>query len=351
MQRTLLFAIVTVISYVTAAGIGSKELSASWPVVSGSIGYQQITVPDPDGKPLQVAIWYPSSASPSLQPLGLFQQAVAPKGALTGDRLPLVLISHGVGGSLASHYDTALALAQAGFVVVAVTHTGDNSQDQSYVGNRRDLIDRPQQISHVLDFILGAWPERTQLDPTRIGIFGFSLGGFTALVTIGGIPDLSRIPKFCSNKPEAPECRFIKVHHGDQLSPSSVSDSTWIHDARIKAAVAAAPAVSFTFAAGGLRHVKVPVQLWRADEDQESPNPWNSDIVRDGLPTPPEVHNVTKAGHFAFLAPCSEALAKAVPRICQDARDFDRSAFHRNLTGWWWPSSARSSLRPNEHCS
>jgi len=66
MQWTILFAIVTVISYVTAAGIGSNELTASWPMVSGSIGYQQITVPDPDGKPLQVAIWYPSSAPPSM---------------------------------------------------------------------------------------------------------------------------------------------------------------------------------------------------------------------------------------------------------------------------------------------
>src|SRR5262249_38828568 len=192
------FAVIIVISSVAAAAIPSKELSMLWPVASSSVGYQQITVPDPDGKPLQVGIWYPSAASASLQPLGLFQQTVAPKGALSGDRLPLVLISHGVGGSLASHYDTALALAQAGFVVAAVTHTGDNSQDQSYVGNRRDLIDRPRQIRRVLDFILGTWPEHSRLDPTRIGIFGFSLGGFTALVTIGGIPDLSRIPQFCS---------------------------------------------------------------------------------------------------------------------------------------------------------
>ena len=77
-------------------------------------------------------------------------------------------------------------------------------------------------------------------------------------MTIGGIPDLSRISQFCSDKPEAPECPFIKEHHGDQLSASSLSDSTWIHDAHIKAAVVAALAVSFTFTGGALRHVKVP---------------------------------------------------------------------------------------------
>jgi len=331
MQHKLLFALIIVISSVAAVAIPSKEPPTSRPVVSSSVGHQQITVPDPDGKPLQVAIWYPSAAPASLQPLGLFQQTVAPKGAPSGDRLPLVLISHGVSGSQASHYDTALALAQAGFVVAALTHTGDNSQDQSYVGNQRDLIDRPRQINRVLDFILGAWPEHSRLDPTRVGIFGFSLGGFTALVTIGGIPDLSRIPQFCSDNPDAPECRFIKERHGDQLNATPVSDSTWIHDARIKAAVVVAPALGITFASGGLRHIKVPVQLWRAEEDQESPNPWNSDIVRDGLPTLPDAHNVTNAGHFAFLAPCSDALAKAVPQICQDAQNFDRSAFHREF--------------------
>ena len=104
-----------------------------------------------------------------------------------------------------------------------------------------------------------------------------------------------------------------------------------MHDARINAAVVAAPAVGFTFAAGGLHNVKVPVQLWRADEDRESPNPWNSDVVRAGLPTPPDTHSVANASHFAFLAPCSEALAKTVPRICKDPPDFDRSAFHREF--------------------
>jgi len=331
MQCTLFFAVIIVISSVAASEVRAKEPATSSTAASGNVGYQQITVPDPDGKPLQVGVWYPSAASASLQPLGLFQQKVAPKGALSGDRLPLVLISHGVGGSLASHYDTALALAQAGFVVAAVTHTGDNSQDQSYVGNQRDLIDRPRQISRVLDFMLGAWPEHTRLDTNRVGISGFSLGGFTALVTIDGIPDLSRIPQFCSDKPKAPECRFIKERHGDQLSAKSVSYSTWIHDARVKATVVAAPAVGFTFAAGGLSNVKVPVQLWCGEEDQESPNPWNSDVVRSGLPTPPDTHSVANASHFAFLAPCSEALAKTVPRICKDPPDFDRSAFHREF--------------------
>src|SRR5215510_7646801 len=100
-----------------------------------SVGFQQLTVPDPNGKPLSVGIWYPSQSHPSSQSLGMFMQVVAVSGEISGHRLPLILISHGNAGSLASHYDTALALAQSGFVVAAVTHTGDNYADQSYAGN------------------------------------------------------------------------------------------------------------------------------------------------------------------------------------------------------------------------
>src|SRR6266481_1867141 len=106
-----------------------------------SVGFQQVTVPDTQGKPLDVAIWYPSGSSGESRPIGMFTQVVAVNGEVAGTLLPLVLISHGTSGSFASYYDTALALAEAGFVVGALTHTGDNYMDQSYAGNRIDLIE------------------------------------------------------------------------------------------------------------------------------------------------------------------------------------------------------------------
>ena len=79
---------------------------------------------------------------------------------ITGTKLPVVSLSHGTAGSLGSHYDTALALAEAGFVVMALTHRGDNYQDQSYAGNRIDLTDRPRQLKQVIRFVLEEWSER-----------------------------------------------------------------------------------------------------------------------------------------------------------------------------------------------
>jgi len=295
-----------------------------------SVGFRRATVPDPQGEPIAVGIWYPSDAPESSQPLDLFSQTVAVDGNLSGAKLPLILITHGAYGTLASHYDTALALAKAGYVVAALTHTGDNARDQSYLGNRKDLIDRPRQGKLVLDWVLSSWSEHEHLDAERVGIFGFSLGGFTSLVEIGGTPELPRMASLCAHRPEAPECEFIKKSHGDQLQPSATVP-VWTHDARIRAAVVAAPAASFVFGPGDLRHVRIPVQLWRAQNDAESPDMWNSAVVLKELPKPPEEHVVPGAGHYIFLAPCSQALAAAVPPICDDAPGFDRAAFHRTF--------------------
>ena len=293
-----------------------------------AVGYQQVTIPDRDGKSMQAGIWYPSNTQPLAHPLAMFTQEVALNGPIAGQGLPLILISHGTGGSLSSHIDTANALARAGFVVAAITHIGDNPQDQSYVGKRIDLIDRPRQVKAALDWLLSSWPGRLNLNPRRVGIFGFSLGGFTSLVLIGGTPETARMAQLCDSKPDAPECAFIKNAHGDQLSPSAESP-LWAHDARIKAAVIAAPAAGYLFGPGDLREVSVPIQLWRAENDSHAPDAWNGAVIRDNLKVHPDSHLVQGADHFVFLAPCSEALAGAAAQICQDPAGVDRGAFHR----------------------
>jgi predicted dienelactone hydrolase len=77
--------------------------------------------------------------------------------------------------------------------------------------------------------------------------------------------------------------------------------------------------------------VGIPVQLWRAGDDHILPSPDYAEAVRDALPRKPEYHVVPGAGHFDFLAPCSEALARVAPDICSDDGGFDRAAFHRSF--------------------
>jgi predicted dienelactone hydrolase len=100
-----------------------------------------------------------------------------------------------------------------------------------------------------------------------------------------------------------------------------------VHDARIKATVVVAPAAGYAFTAAGLATVAATVQLWEADDDRIVPNRWSAENIEASLPSPPQLRLVPSADHFAFIAPCSAALAERVPEICQDPPGFDRPPF------------------------
>jgi predicted dienelactone hydrolase len=306
---------------IAVAAVGALIL-ATTPALA--VGFEQVMVPDPDGAPLEAGIWYPSDAPASSQRLGLFTQTVAVGSEVKGSGLPLVVMSHGTGGSFEGHYDTALTLAEAGFVVAAVTHTGDNYRDQSTFTR---VENRPRHIKALIDYMLASWRRRDRLDPAHVGIFGFSAGGFTALVAIGGVPDLSRTPSYCAAHPDEWACRRIR-ETGMALSSAPAA---FVHDPRIGAAVIAAPAIGYSFTPEGLAGITSPIQLWRGDSDEILPHPRHAQNVYDGLPTKPEYHVVPHAGHFAFLAPCTPALANLAPEICRDPTGFDRVAFHREF--------------------
>jgi predicted dienelactone hydrolase len=294
---------------------------------AGAVGFQHVAAPDPGDQPLEVGIWYPSDTPATEQPLGLLRQTVAPNGVIAGAQLPLVVMSHGTGGSFVGHFDTAVALTEAGFVVAAVTHTGDNYRDDSRFA---EFTDRSRHIARTLDYVLDAWPGHDCIDSRRIGIFGFSAGGATALVAIGGTPDRTLGAPFCAAHPDDWGCRRAKERNLDLSRPPPPA-SAWVHDRRIKAAVIAAPAIGYSFTPPGLAAVRVPIQLWRGDSDEILPHPYHAQAVYDALPSKPEYHVVPNAGHFAFLAPCSEAFAQAVPEVCHDPAGFDRIAFHREF--------------------
>src|ERR1700722_1114714 len=214
-----------------------------------SAGFEQVTVPDPSGPPLEVGIWYPSQDPATSQRLEAFEQSVANGGAVAGRGLPLIVMSHGTGGSFEGHYDTALALAEAGFVVAAVTHTGDNYRDQSQVGR---LDNRPRHIKVLIDYMLASWEHHEALDPARVGMFGFSAGGFTALVAIGGTPDMSTVAPYCAAHPDEWSCRMLRERKINVSADRSKAAPNWVHDPRIVAAVIAAPAVGYAFSSEAL---------------------------------------------------------------------------------------------------
>lgn len=283
-------------------------------------GFQRLNLPmDMNGPALQGGIWYPCAAPAQDVAIGRVTLAATPDCPMTDGPKPLIVMSHGSAGSYLGHHDTAAALADAGFVVAAINHVGDNAVDRSRQGYLSIFSTRPREIRRLLDYLTGAWPQRARLDGA-IGFFGFSRGGYTGLVLAGATPDFKQGLGLCADEPTLPMCRDIR--------DGKVPAQPYVKDARIQAMVIADPLNAFS--AEALKAVSIPVQLWASARGGDGVTPASVDAVRQGLAAP-EFHQVAGAGHFAFLAPCSAAQAEAAPAICRDAAGFDRAAWHRDF--------------------
>lgn len=311
MRCRLLFALFILFS---ALGVVAR---AETPSDTPQVGFRQTVT----AQGVEVGVWFPATGTPVWQRLGLYGHEVVVNAAPLPGKHPLIVMSHGTGGSFSGHVDTAVALAKAGFVVAALTHPGDNWQDNS---RATQIGDRPRALSQLITYMLSDAPESRFIDAQRIGAFGFSAGGFTVLAAAGGHPDLVRLIPHCQAHPSYFDCQMIAAHL--RAAAPTVPGASMPADTRIKALVVAAPALGFTFAEG-LKALRVPVQLWRADADEILPAPDYADAVRQALPQPPEFHAVPNAGHFDFLAPCVDA--NRAPQICKSREGFDRVTFHK----------------------
>jgi predicted dienelactone hydrolase len=285
-------------------------------------GFSYIDVPADGDKPaITGAMWYPCAAPPG----EIVFRAITLPGVkdcpVAGDRLPLVVISHGRGGDFVGHHDTAEALADAGFVVVAISHPGDTVGDLSRSDDVSAFVERPADIKRVIDFMLGASRAATKIDAKRIGFFGFSRGGYTGLVLAGADPDWVHVAEICEGS---------SYHVCEQVRRKEYPSGPLTHDPRIKA-VAIADPLATAFTAGSYAGVSVPVQLWASERGGDGVEPNDVAAVDKSLLAPHEYHVVPNSGHFAFLMPCPPALAAARPEFCTDAPGFDRIAFHKQL--------------------
>lgn len=285
-------------------------------------GLRLIDVPAANGKAaMKAAVWSPCAAAPEEVRIGPFLLPAVRDCPVPEGKYPLVVISHGFGGTYFSHRDTAAALADAGFIVAAINHPGDNALEMKKAGELSALTGRPSDIARLLDHLLEGFSDAGSIDAGRIGVFGFSRGGYTALVLAGGTPDFANAGLPCPD-PQAPICTQMRQNttlpqHGGQ-------------DARVKAVVAADPLNAFP-GAGDLKNITIPVQLWSSERGGDGVAPQDVARLRDDLSVKPDYRMVKGAGHFSFIAPCPAEMEKAVPQICSDAAGFDRAGFHRSF--------------------
>ncbi len=308
----------------TVVGIGAAYRSALRS--THPVGFQVLRTTDSTGPTFPIGVWYPTNARPwPTAQVGNVLMDVARDASVAGDALPLVVLSHGNGGSLASHADLAMALASAGFVVAAPMHVGDNFADHRHAARATLYHERVSQLRTTVTAMLTQWPAHDHIDSTRIGEFGFSAGGFTVLTTAGAQPDLRRVATHCT---EAPEfiCQVLRASDSPLLAGTdTLSLPTFEPDPRVRAIVVAAPGLGFTMDSVAMRGISVPVQLWSGDSDASVPFATNTQPIHAALGQRAELHRVPGASHLSFLVPCG--LVRP-PGLCDDPDGFDRRAFH-----------------------
>ena len=300
-------------------------------------GFRMLKVPYYDGY-IDVALWYPSNAAEADRSFGAYRMQVSMNAQAALGKFPLVVVSHGTGGSSLSHYRFALALARSGFVVAAPEHPGDNYRDRSLVADARYGYERPRQVSRVLDDLLADPEWKDRIDSDRIGAIGHSAGGATVAALIGGVPDPNRVRTHCQTVKEDPACAFrdpkLGVAPGGPAPlalPASVAASGSVSDPRIRAAVLLAP-FGVPFVPGSFKESRATVLLIGAEFDEALARQYNYEYLRQQLPSA-AARLAPGAGHYSFIAPPVAEFRAGFGPAAQDPPGFDREAFQAQLSG------------------
>lgn len=295
--------------------------AAQW---AGAAGVSTTVVPAAGkDRALDVLVWSPCATAPSELRMGPYVVRATKDCPVSGRSLPLVVVSHGQGGTRLGHHDTATALADAGFVVASFNHPGDTFGDDASASEVGIFESRPADVSRVITHMLEQWKDRQAVDAQSVGVFGFSRGGYTALALAGAEPSRSAsAERFCASWRSwlIPICR--KLGKEDAALKARA-------DARVKSVVAVDPLN--LFAASSFKAVKAPVQLWASELGGDGVELAHTQLIQRWLPTPPEYHLAKGAGHFVFLVPCPEEFRKEASRICEDPAGISRESVHASL--------------------
>ncbi|OUJ76164.1 alpha/beta hydrolase family protein [Hymenobacter crusticola] len=279
--------------------------------MSDFVGYFSAEVADPQlGLTFPMIVFYPTITLGKMQALGMYQLDVAQEAPVREGVFPLVLISHGNGGSGMTHRLLAHYLARHGFVVGLPDHPFNNRLDNSWEKTVQNLTHRPRHLELAINELFENPHVTKFLKPDTVGLIGHSVGGYTALALAGGAPS-----------------SFPWESADNQFHPIPTPT-----DSRVKALVLLAPAAMWFRAAGALHTIQAPTLLLTGEVDVHTPIE-HAHVILNGVPDPAKVQHrvVENAGHFSFLSPFPEARVSPAFPPSQDPPGFDRASFHDEL--------------------
>lgn len=289
-----------------------------------------------------VTLFYPTDAADQPQRRGPFTVAMAPGAEPLPGNGRLVVISHGSGGGPWTHTDLARTLVQAGFVVAMPLHRGDNARDDGRPGPDSWKL-RPAEVSRAIDAVAAAPRFARLLRLDKVGVFGQSAGGHTALSLAGGRWSPARFLQHCERNLEQdfPACvgLYTRLTGGffDGLKKTVAlgalrqrfDEADWQvhHDPRIAAAVAGVPAAA-DFDHASLAHPRVPLGLVTSGGDTWLRPRFHGDAVLAAcLPRCEHVAHLPDGGHNVLLSPLPpmEVLSENARVLLADPPGFDRA--------------------------
>ena len=302
-------------------------------------------------RPLSVVVWYPAAVGsvesdwllgPPTDPLfRLGRSAVDAAVAPLGSKRPLVLLSHGTGGSAAMLAWLAEPLARAGYVVVGLNHHGNTAAEDLPTPEGFMLSwERAVDLSRVLDRVLDDAKFGPLIDSSRVGAAGFSLGGYSVVAVTGGRVSLSQWEAFCASaqrdstcepQPEFPNAfvEFEKIRNRPDVLASLEHHGDSFRDTRFKAAFAMAPVGSWLTSAS-LSEVSVPMRIVVGAEDRTTPVATNAKRISGMIPGA-QLLVLERVGHYSLLAECTASGMKQRTDLCHEESGVERANVHRRV--------------------
>jgi predicted dienelactone hydrolase len=299
---------------------------------------------------LQEVIWYPAEtgAEPNPQlipPVGqaLFEAApAAPEAKLAAKpaKFPLILLSHGTGGTAQSIAWLATALAARGYIVAAVNHPGNNAIEPYTVQGFSLWWLRAKDISKVLDDILADPDFGPHIDPRRIGAAGFSLGGYTVIALAGGVTSRQQFDQYCKTGRDSVSCKAPPefpdlLAKAETLASSDPAFAAALagagksyRDPRIRAVFAIAPAIGPAVTAKSLATIEIPVAIVAGAGDSVVPVAANARYYANIIPRVALTVLPGDVDHYTFVDVCTDSGRSSIPQLCVDRGTVDREAVH-----------------------
>jgi len=284
---------------------------------------------------LRITVWYPAKSDaptrsidfPPDQPLFRVGRVAPDAPFADKTRHPMVLLSHGFGGSARMMGWLGLALAERRYVVVAVDHPGNNGVDQLTAAGSLLWWTRADDLKVALAAVLADPQLSPHVDPARIGVAGFSIGGLTALVAGGARIDPARMVRFCRAHPEDGTCKpqlEFALTNEDALaaleSPELAGERGKAGDdhaiANVRAVFAIAPVVQPLMPAT-LRSMHKPVVIMAGSADVTVPAATHAEIAKSLIPDS-RLTLLPGVTHYDFLASCTPVAVQSLP-VCRDA--------------------------------